>query len=509
MQMDAVVILLILAFPIASVYVLFYHKKRVDGLSEPPGPPGLPFIGNFYQLYKAPCIHEYLCTLSKRYGSLMTLRMGSVPILVVSSPKMAKEVLKTQDLAYCSRPMMTGMQKLSYNGLDVAFSPYSEHWRQVRKFCTLELFTQKRAQIDFRHVHEQEVSRMIARLSETAAASKDVNAFECFSNLATSIISRVAFGKRHDEDGIGKERLQRMLSELDTMLSVYFVSDFFPMFGWIDSLTGMRARLDRTFKEMDMFYEELIDDHLKPDRPESLTEDIIDVMLKNKGCSSSSLTKDTMKAILLNVFNGGTGTSASLLVWAMTALMRNRGVMKKVQEEIRSVIGKKGNVDEDDIQNLPYLRAVVKETMRLYPTGALLIPRKTIESSIIGEDKDHMYMIKPKTLVYVSMWAIGRDPEIWKNPMKFVPERFLERHDINYQGQQFEYIPFGAGRRICPGIHLGLTTVELALANLLYTFNWEPPVGTRFEDINDETVNGITLQKKNALYIRPKTYMFS
>ncbi|KAL8090934.1 5-OH-xanthotoxin synthase [Apium graveolens] len=503
--MDTVVFFMLFVF-LASVYLLFYHKKRV-GLSSPPGPPGLPFIGNFHQLYKSPCIHEYLLNLSKQYGSLMTLRMGSVPVLVVSSPKMAKEVLKTQDLVYCSRPPTAGMLKLSYNGLDVAFAPYTDHWRHVRKFCTLELFTQKRAKVDFRSVHEQEVARMIGRLSETAAASKDVNAFECFSNLATSIISRVAFGKRYDEDGIGKERLQRMLSELDAMLFCFSVSDFFPMFGWIDRLTGLRARLDRTFKEMDMFYEELIDDHLKPNRPESATEDIIDVMLKNKGSSSVALTKDTMKAILLNVFNGGTGTSATLLLWAMTSLMRNQGVMKKAQEEIRRVIGKKGNVDEDDIQNLPYLRAVVKETMRLYPTGPLLIPRQTMESSVIGEDEDHMYMIKPQTLVYVSMWAIGRDPEIWKNPLEFVPERFSERPDINYKGQQFEYIPFGAGRRICAGIHLGLATVELALANLLYTFDWEPAAGMRFEDIDDETANGLTLQKKNALYLRPKTFI--
>nr|A0A2Z5D850.1 RecName: Full=6,7,8-trihydroxycoumarin synthase; AltName: Full=Cytochrome P450 CYP71AZ3 [Pastinaca sativa]AXB38860.1 cytochrome P450 CYP71AZ3 [Pastinaca sativa] len=503
--MEPVFLFLILAFPIASVYLLFYHKKRVVGLSAPPGPPGLPFIGNFHQLYKASSTHEYLWSLSKQYGSLVTLRMGSVPILVVSSPKMAKEVLQTQDLIYCSRPAMTGMQKLSYNGLDVAFSPYTDQWRHTRKFCTLELFTQKRAQLNFRPVREQEVSRMIARLSETAAASKDVNAYEWFSNLATCIISRVAFGKRYDEDGIGKERFQRMLSEIDAMFIGFFVSDFFPMFGWIDKLSGMRDRLDRTFKDLDMFYQELIDEHLKPNRLESPTEDLIDVMLKNEG---SSLTKDSMKAILLNVFNGGTGTTATVLAWAMTALLRNQGVMKKAQEEIRSVIGKKGKVDEDDFPSLPYLRAVVKETMRLYPPAPVLVPRETMESSIIGEDKDHMYMVKPKTVVYISMWAIGRDPKTWKNPMEFVPERFLERPDINYKGQQFEYVPFGAGRRICAGINLGVTTVELALANLLYTFDWEPPAGMRFEDIDDETTNGLALQKKNALYIRPKKYMF-
>ncbi|KAK1382098.1 5-OH-xanthotoxin synthase, partial [Heracleum sosnowskyi] len=502
--MDPVVIIfLILAFPIALVNLLRYHKKRVGGLSSPPGPRGLPFIGNFHQLYKTPCTHEYLWNLSRRYGSLVTLHMGSVPVLVVSSPKMAQEVMKTQDLIYCSRAQIAGTKTLSYNGLEMAFAPYNDHWRRVRKLCTLELFTQKRAQLCFRPVREQEISRMIGRFSETAAASKEVNAFECFSNLTTSVISRVAFGRRYDEEGLGKERFQRMLSDIDAMFIAFFVSDFFPKFGWIDRLSGLRARLDRTFKEMDMFYQEIIDEHLNPNRPESSTEDLIDVMLKSQG---SFLTKDSIKGILLDIFNGGTGTSATALTWAMTSLLRNQGVMKKAQEEIRRVIGKKGNVDEDDIQNLPYLRAVVKETLRLYPPAPLLLPRVTMGSSIIGEDKEHMYMIKPKTLVYVSMYAIGRDPETWKDPMEFVPERFLERPDLDYKGQQFEYIPFGAGRRICVGIHLGVTTVELALANLLYTFDWEPPAGMRFEDIDDEAENGLAFQKKNALYLRPKKY---
>ncbi|KAL8090215.1 hypothetical protein AgCh_039619 [Apium graveolens] len=304
--------------------------------------------------------------------------MGSVPVLVVSSPKMAKEVMKTQDHIYSNRPFMTGQQKLSYNGLDVVFSPYSDHWRHVRKFCTLELLTRKRDQVCVRPVREQKVSRMIDRLSEIAASSEHVNAYECFTNLATSIISRVAFGKRYDEDEIGKERFQRILSELEAMFVSFFVSDFFPMFGWIDRLSGMRVRLDRTFEDLDMFYQELIDEHLKkPNRPESSTEDLIDVMLKNKDSFSSlSLTMDNIKAILMNVFSGGTGTSAIVLVWAMTALMRNQEVMNKVQEEVRRVIGNKGKVDEDDIQNLPYLRAVVKETMRLYPPGPLLVPQR-------------------------------------------------------------------------------------------------------------------------------------
>ncbi|KAK1382102.1 5-OH-xanthotoxin synthase [Heracleum sosnowskyi] len=502
--MDPVAIFLILAIPIASVYLLFYHKKRVNDLSSPPGPRGLPFIGHFYQIYKSPCAHEYISNLSKQYGSLMTLHMGSVPALVVSSPKMAQEVLKTQDLVFCSRAQMTGSGKLSYNGLEMAFAPYGEHWRNVRKMCTLELFTQKRAQFNFRPVREDEVSRMVDRLSKAAAASEDVNAYDCFTNFATSIISRVAFGKRYDEDNIGKEKFQRMVADIEAMFAAFFVKDFFPMFGWIDRLSGVEAILDRNFNEMDTFYQELIDEHLKPDRPESLNGDLIDVMLKNKG---SFLTMDSIKAILLNVFSGGIGTTGSALVFAMTALLRNQRVMKKAQEEVRSVIGKKEIVDEDDIQKLPYLRAVVKEVLRLYPPGPLLIPRVSMESCILGEDEDHMYMIKPNTIVYVNTWGIGRDPKYWKNPLEFMPERFFERPDLNYTGQQFEYLPFGSGRRICAGIIIGQNNVEVGLANLLYNFDWEPPAGKTFEDIDDQPCNGLTLGKKNPLYIRPKIYV--
>ncbi|WOG86508.1 hypothetical protein DCAR_0205719 [Daucus carota subsp. sativus] len=211
--------------------------------------------------------------------------------------------------------------------------------------------------------------------------------------------------------------------------------------------------------------------------------------------------------VLQDIIVAGTGTTATVLTWAMTALMRNPGVMKKVQEEIRRVMGKKGKIDEDDIQNLPYLRAVVKETMRLYPPGPLLLPRETMGSSVIGEDEAHMYKIKPKTLVFVSMWAIGRDPEDWKEPFEFKPERFLERLDIDYKGQHFEYVPFGAGRRQCPGLNLGARNVELALANVLYAFDWELPDGMTILDVDEETVNGLTLQRKNVLYIRPKIYV--
>ena len=185
----------------------------------------------------------------------------------------------------------------------------------------------------------------------------------------------------------------------------------------------------------------------------------------------------------------------------MTALIKNPKVMKKVQEEVRNVIGKKKRgINEDELPKLIYLKAIVKEIMRLYPPAPLLVPRVTKKDTILQG-----YKIKEKTLVHVNALAIGRDPESWENPEEYLPERFLGS-DIDFRGNDFEFIPFGAGRRICPGISLGVVTAELLLANLVYLFDWGLPVGMKKEDINYEARPGVTMHKKNELCLLAHAY---
>src|ERR1044072_4046314 len=183
----------------------------------------------------------------------------------------------------------------------------------------------------------------------------------------------------------------------------------------------------------------------------------------------------------------------------MTALIKNPRVMKKLQEEVRKFGGgKKELLDEDDVQNFPYLKAVIKETLRLHLAAPLLVPRQSNEDCFIDG-----YHIPAKTIVYVNAWAIQRDPEIWKNSEEFYPERFLDS-SINFLGQDFELIPFGAGRRICPGLHMAVVSVELILANLIHSFDWELPCGLVKEDIDTEMLPGITQHKKNPLCFSAK-----
>ena len=198
-----------------------------------------------------------------------------------------------------------------------------------------------------------------------------------------------------------------------------------------------------------------------------------------------------------DLFLAGVDTGAITLTWAMTELARNPRIMKKAQVEVRSSIGKKGKVTEGDVDQLHYLKMVVKETLRLHPPAPLLVPRETMSHFEING-----YHIYPKTQVHVNVWAIGRDPNLWKNPEEFLPERFMD-NSVDFRGQHFELLPFGAGRRICPGMYMAIATVELALANLLYRFNWNLPNGMREADINMEEAAGITVRKKFALNLVP------
>ncbi|XVE94597.1 hypothetical protein REPUB_Repub02eG0022200 [Reevesia pubescens] len=489
--------MLFLCFLLAPIFLFIFLKPRNSNGQKllPHGPPGLPLIGNLHQLdSSAP--HVYLWRLSQKYGPIFSLRLGSKPTIVVSSAKMAEEIMKTHDLDFCSRPPNRGLQKFSYNGSDVAFSPYNAYWREIKKICVVHLLNPNRVQL-YRPIREFEVSQMIENISKSSIASHDqpINLSEAMIRLTSTIICRVGFGKREENEGSTRSRFHGLIYETQAMFTSFFFSDYFPSIGWVDKLTGLLGRLEKNFKEFDAFYQELIEEHLDPKRPKPEVEDIIDVFLQiwKDRVVTVDISFDHIKAILMNVFLGGTDTGAATVIWAMTLLMKNPSSMKKAQEEVRNLIGKKGFVDEDDIQNLVYLKAVVKETFRLQPPLPLLVPRETIRNCKIGE-----YEIPAKTLVYVNAWAIGRNPESWENPENFDPDRFLDS-PIDYKGLDFELIPFGAGRRRCPGIYMGTQTIELPLANLLYQFDWEMPIGMNKEDLDFDVIPGITTHKKNAL----------
>ncbi|XP_048130721.1 cytochrome P450 71A1-like [Rhodamnia argentea] len=344
---------------------------------------------------------------------------------------------------------------------------------------------------------------MVERISDAASASRTVDLSKTLLSLTASIICKIAFGRNHLVEPERRIDVLRTSGEARAVLGSFCFEDHF---GWVgsivDKVTGLSSKLQGVFVELDSFYGVLIQDHLDKEKEEEDPEDFIDVLLRMSEDRSGSVhvSRDHVKAVLMNIFIGATDTSAATLVWAMTALKKNLGVMSKAQREVRSSVGNKGFVDEDDLLGLPYLKAVVKETLRLYPPAPLLVPRETTQRCILSG-----YEIRPtKTPVYINAQAIGRDGECWESAEEFWPERFLGSN-VDFRGQSFELMPFGGGRRVCPGVGLAAVTLELALADLLYSFDWELAEGMEEEDdVDIEAMPGLTMHKKIPLCLRPK-----
>nr|QWK52269.1 cytochrome P450 71B10-2 [Isatis tinctoria] len=496
----AVIWLLSLLFLISVLIAAVKHTKRRS--RQPPSPPGLPFIGNLHQLGEVP--HQSLWKLSKKYGPVMLLKLGRVPTVVVSSPETAKQVLRDYDLHCCSRPRVEGARKLSYDYRDITFSRYDDYWKELRKLCVKELFSTKQVHAIL-PIKEMEMKKLINSITESASNKTPVNLSEKFVSLNANVVCRASFGVSFQGTVLNNEKFQDLVHDALEMFGSFSASDFFPYIGWIfDWYTGLHARRERCVRDLNAFYEQMIGLHIQKNREEGTEEDFVDLLLKLEKEEAvlgyGKLTRNNIKAVLMDILLAGINTSAITMTWAMAELARNPRVMKKVQSEIRDQIGKNKEariISLDETDQLNYLKMVIKEAWRLHPPAPLLVPRE-----VTSEFKINGYTIYPKTRLHVNTWAIGRDPEIWRDPEEFIPERFTDS-DIDVKGQHFELLPFGGGRRICPAVYMGATTVEFGLANLLYQFDWKLPEGAEVEDIDMDEAFGLTAHKKNDLLLVP------
>ncbi|PON72324.1 Cytochrome P450, E-class, group I [Parasponia andersonii] len=500
-----------------SVLLFFLCTKSPNGqdINVPPSPPRLPLIGNLHQL--GAHLHKSLGALSDKYGPLMLLYLGQVPTLVVSSADMVREIVKSHDVVFSSRPKTVAADILLYGCKDLAFSPYGEYWKQVRKICVFELLSPKRVQ-QFQFVREDETILLVDKIRQACQTSNmvcrsSINLSEMLVITSNNVISRCVLGQSLE----GKEGRSRALGGLLRSVMVYLmafsVGDFFPPLRWIDSLRGFNDQLKATFRALDQFFDLVIEEHkskiLESDDGQILlpsAKDFLDILLqlqKDAALLGFELTQNNVKGILLDMFLGGTSTTSAASEWIMSELIRNPRVMKKAQEEVRSVIEKKPKIDANDINQMDYLKCVIKETLRLHPPSPLLGPRETIDQSVeMGG-----YHIPGKTRVLFNAWAIQRDPSLWDKPEEFLPERF-ENKSIEYEGQDFEFIPFGVGRRGCPGLKFADTSIEYIIANLLYWFDWRLPgdSGHSMEDLDMSEIYGLSVHKKVPLHLIPIPY---
>lgn len=316
-------------------------------------------------------------------------------------------------------------------------------------------------------------------------------------------------GKRVFADGTGgidpqAEEFKSMVVEMMVVAGVFNIGDFIPALDWMD-IQGVAGKMKKLHARFDAFLTSILEEHKR--KGIAKTKDHGDLLstlisLENEEDDNGGKLTDTeIKALLLNLFVAGTDTSSSTVEWAIAELIRNPRILAQAQQEIDKVVGKNRLVAESDLAQLTYLEAIVKETFRLHPSTPLSLPRIASESCEING-----YFIPKGSTLLVNVWAIARDPNEWADPLEFRPERFLpggEKPKVDVKGNDFEVIPFGAGRRICAGMSLGIRMVQLMTAALIHSFNWALPTGQTPENLNMEEAFGLTLQRADPLVVHP------
>ncbi|CAN8254946.1 unnamed protein product [Cochlearia groenlandica] len=482
------------------IFTTIVRSRRSSGRvgKLPPGPLRLPVIGNMNLVGKNP--HQSFADLSKTHGPIMSLKLGSLNAVVITSPDAAREVLKTHDQVLSGRYFNEAVRSINLHDFSVAWlHPSSPRWRMLRKLSVTHLFSPKRIDAT-KDLRAKKVKELISFMSESSEREEAVDIARASFVTTLNIISNLLFSvDLGNYDPRSSSVFQDAVTGVMESIGNPDLANFFPILKFLD-LQGNGKKLkdcsESLMKVLRGFYDSRIAEN--PSRmgnEGALRGDLLDTLINlNKG-GETELEINEIEHLLFDLFAAGTDTNSSTVEWAMAELLRNPKKMTKIKDEINNVIGQNGVVEESDISNIPYLQAVVKETLRLHPPAPLLLPRKAeTDVEILG------FKIPKNTQVLVNVWAIGRDPSAWENPTRFEPERFLGK-DIDVKGKDFELTPFGSGRRMCPGLPLALKTVPFMVASLLYAFDWKLP--NEKVDLDMEESFGLTLHKTNPLHAVP------
>ncbi|XP_050209069.1 cytochrome P450 93A3-like [Mercurialis annua] len=472
----------------------------------PPSPISLPIIGHLHLLRPIP--HQALHKLSQRFGPLFHLSFGSIPCLVVSSPEMAKEFLKTHELSFCNRPSTVAVRCLTYGASGFSFAPYGPYWRFMKQICMTQLLGGQTLD-RFLELRRQEIDIFLKLMLRKSYEVQEVNLGEELMTLSNNIISRMTMSKRCSTSENEAGDVRKLIEEVGVLTGKFNFQDYIWFCKNID-VQGFGKRIKKVQVKLDAMMESILEEHEEArmmkkngglmDDNDDAKKDLVDIMLDIMEDESSEMTlsRESVKAFILEMFTTGTGTSAGVIQWAMAELINNPNIFNKARQEIDSIVGTNRLIEESDIPNLPYLQAILKETLRLHPSGPLFTRESTQDCTINGG-----YIIPAKTRLLVNVWAIGRDPNYWENPLEFNPERFMTTTTtgswIDFRGQHYHFLPFGSGRRSCPGISLALQVVETTVGCMVQCFDWK--VNNNRVDMNEAA--GISLLMANPMMCVP------
>ncbi|KAJ8773250.1 hypothetical protein K2173_028427 [Erythroxylum novogranatense] len=489
--------------------LLFFLTKRVFQKTRnlPPGPGlSLPIIGHLY-LFKKP-LHRTFATLSNKYGPILYLQFGSRPVVLVSSPVFVEECFTKNDVIFANRPRLLAGEYLGYGYTTLVWASYGQHWRNLRRIASSEILSSNRLQM-FHYIRVDEVRSLLRRLFRGSVNGEfmTVSMKSMFFELTLNVMMRMIAGKSYyGENSVEmdeQKRFKEILRETFLLSGATNIVDFVPLLKWIGP-NKLAKRLEILQRKRDGLMQELIDERRMKNKGNSESEQasktMIDVLLALKETDPEYFTDEIIRGMMQVMLSAGTDTSAATMEWTLSVLLNNPEALLKAQKQIDTQVGQSKLIEESDLPKLPYLDAILKETLRMYPVAPLLVPHESSEECTIGG-----FRVPRGTMLLVNLWAIHNDPNLWEDPIKFKPERFLDEEG---KGYGFNLLPFGAGRRGCPGEGMATRVIGLALGSLIQCFEWKVA--------NDQPVDmaegsGLTMPKVNPLLAkcRPRTSMLS
>lgn len=481
------------------LYLAAVTRRRRSGLRLPPGPAGLPFVGSLPFIDRN--LHTYFADLASKHGPILSIRLGSKVEIVVTSPELAREVLREQDPVFSNRVMPDAGSAVSFGGVqNIVGNPVGPMWRLLRRLCVHEMLSP--AGLESVHdLRRHEFRSTLRYLHSRSGEPVDVGSqmFLNNMNVMTSIIWGGTIGSEDERAAVGAE-FKGLVAELTELLGAPNVSDFFPALARFD-LQGIRKKMEQFRDRFDQMFVNIIQQRVNFEQDGgSKKRDFLEVMLemeKEGGDGKTPFTMDNVKALLLDMVVAGTETTSNTTEWALSEMLENPEVLKKVQAELDSVVGRDAVVEESHLAQLHYLRMVIKETLRLHPALPLMIPHSPSTASKVGG-----YHIPEGCRIFVNVWAIQRNPLVWNEPLEFNPERFAgeDARKWDFTGSQFDYFPFGSGRRICAGIAMAEKMTVYSVALLLQAFDWKLPQGAQL-DLSEKF--GIVMKKATPLLAIP------
>ncbi|CAL5002627.1 unnamed protein product [Urochloa decumbens] len=455
--------MLIALAAILLVLTFFVTGRKNNGGKLPPSPRALPLIGHLHLISPPP--HQAFHRLVGRHGPLVHLRLGpSNHGVVVGSADAARDLLKIES-CLPQRTHSAVTRLLAYGSAGFAFAPYGAQWPFMKRLCMSELLGPRTLDL-LRPVRDGELAAVLREAAAAATVERGVDLSRLLIAMANNAVMRMTASALPDHLTETARQCAKEVTELKE-----------------------EARRSPAPAEAEAGAEK--------------AKDLLDILMDAAEDENAEvkLNRENIKAFVLDIFTAGSDTTATTVEWMLAELINHPPCLEKLRAELDAVIGRSRLVGEQDVERLPYLQAVLKETLRLHPPAVFAV-RETIDTVHVRG-----YVIPPKTTVFFSIYSVGRDPAVWERPLEFDPERFMPggaSEGVEVNAQSMQLMPFGGGRRACPGLGYAVQVVPAFLAALVQCFDWAVPVdGKEPPLLNMDEKKGLVSARLQPLVLVP------